>query len=341
MAESQHRQVAKDALYGYGEALRFLADRRGDLSRPGDLFLVEATAGAPLEWLVIEEVCPGSFKVVPADLNPSAGSADVDLSETGWAGPVTLRCAFSTTLPGMALRSDLRTGVVSPGALEAARRKTGAVRSGELRGKPWEQEVDAEIEYQDWCSEVLQPAIEALELAWPAVMEENSPFLRGEAGKDRVPGRFHAWQMAAAIVATAGLTFFLGDLGSKRPPGGLVESPVPLLNPQLLWFQPTTDTLRGDGSEILVSPGAEWLTVVLETFNARPFPAYGVELERSPGAEVVWTTSQLQRQGASEVIFALPAEMLPPGAYILRLSGHQEGETSLLEEFPFTVKHAE
>ncbi len=345
MADHSPRQVTAEALYGYGETLRFLSDRKGDAPCPGDLFLVEAAAEAPLEWLVIEEADPGNWKVIAADLCPMAGSADVTLSEEGWAGPVTLRCGVSTTLPAAALRPELRTGVVPPDAVEEVRRKVRAIRSGELRGTSWEQETDAEIEYQDWCSEVLQPAIETLELAWPTDVLDSStaPLLasRREAAPASASGRFHGWQMAAAVLVTAGVTFLLGEIRPAHPPGQSVAGLSPQVNPQLEWFQPATDVNRGAAREILLKPQAEWLTIVLETFDPRLFPSYGVELEHGPDAELLWGNSQLQRQGASEVIFTLPASMLPPGAYLLRLSGHREGGTSPLEEFFFTVRSAD
>ncbi len=53
MVDHQAREATSKALYGYGETLRFLADRKDEAPRPGDLFLVEATADAPLEWLVV------------------------------------------------------------------------------------------------------------------------------------------------------------------------------------------------------------------------------------------------------------------------------------------------
>ena len=118
-------------------------------------------------------------------------------------------------------------------------------------------------------------------------------------------------------------------------------APSPLLNPQLEWFQPATDALRGAGREVLLSPHAEWLTIVLETWHPKQFSSYGVELERGPSSELVWANGQLQRQGASEVIFTLPASMVPPGAYVFRLIGYQGGEASPLETFAFTVEQVE
>ncbi len=374
MATPQPGQVADEALYGYGEALRFLGDRMGEGPCPGDLFLVEATAEAPLEWLVVEAAGPESWKVVAADLCPMAGTTDVVLDVNGWAGPVTLRCGVSATLPDAALRPDLRTGIVPPEVIEAVRHKVGAVRSGELRGTSWEQETDAEIEYQDWCSEVLQPALQALESAWPATASnfmsipavsspavskpavskpaESSPAVSRPAvstaavapGPDTTVtpagGRFTGWQMAAAIVVTAGVTYVLGVTGpSHKPPD--VPNASPQLNPQLEWFQPATDVRRGTEREILLNPQAEWVTIVLETWDPKHFPSYAVELERSSGAEMLWASSDLQRQGASEIIFTLPATMLSPGPYLLRLSGHQDGKVRRLEEFSFTVKPAE
>ncbi|MCH9650739.1 MAG: hypothetical protein K0U98_21090 [Deltaproteobacteria bacterium] len=356
MTEERLRLVAEGAVSGYGDALRFLVGRQGDEPRPGDLFLLEATADAPLEWLILEGADPGNWKAIAADLNPSAGSADVALDSEGWAGPVTLRCGVSAVIPQSCLLPELRTGVVPTEVLERAQGRRREIESGELEGSVLEREIDQETEYRDWHSDVLQPALEAAKGSWTSLEAPRGvaagaeslsrgnaaslPVAQSEFPSKSGKGKFHGWQMAAAVLATATVTLFLSqsELGTRATQGAQRQNPAPMVNPQLEWFQPATDALRGGGREILLSPQAQWLTIVLETWNPTLFSSYGVELERSSGAELVWTHDQLHRQGASEVIFTLPSSLLPPGMYVFRLSGQQDGESLPLEEFSFYVR---
>ncbi|MEM1178498.1 MAG: hypothetical protein AAGM22_09145 [Acidobacteriota bacterium] len=370
MADSTFDQRLGQALADYDASSRRLAGRAADPPAPGDLFLLGVTADWAFEWLVVAAAEGGRWRLVATDSGVMVGRSDlaVDLPP---AGPVTIRCARSVTVPPTALQPDLRVGAVAPEVLpDISRRLAPGDTADGSASAPASAEAgdgaDDELEYLDWCREHLVPALDAVDRAWGEV-EARAPVaaVRAEELQPEVPAprptssatipaapipstrtsappgdpeRFSGWQLAAAVVLSAGLAYTLGTLGSfpsSVTPGSL----GPQLNPRLEWFQPATEVKRGEPSRV-VKPEGEWLTVVLETWDPRKFEAYGVDLERRSDSEILWSTRQLERQGASEVLFLLPTSMLPTGDYVFRLNGYLGGEETRLEDFSFQVEAA-
>jgi hypothetical protein len=146
---------------------------------PGDLVLLPETADLPVEWAVLgrDPARPGLLLIVPADTNPLAGSADVEVAAGAPSGPLTLRCAFGLWIDEPRLATARRTGVLAPEDVAAARQVWESRERGEPVGSLLAEEVDAETEYQDWMEDVLVPARAAL--AAPAIPLRRRPAFFG------------------------------------------------------------------------------------------------------------------------------------------------------------------
>lgn len=182
---------------------------------PGDLVLFTETAGFPIEWAVLgrDPGRPGRVLVVPADTNPKAGPADVEVTEDSPVAPLTLRCGFGVWINEARLGAARRTDVLDPQDVSAARRVWEARERGEPVGSLLAEEVDADPEYRDWIEDVLVPARTALSVA-PAVPIRRRPYFFG-----------NPFALAASILlmVSLGLTgglFWQGekleDLASER-----------------------------------------------------------------------------------------------------------------------------
>lgn len=134
---------------------------------PGDLVLFSETATLPVEWAVLgsDPGRPGLVLVVPADTNPKAGTADIEVSEESAIAPLTLRCGFGVWIGEARLRTARRTDVLDPQDVAAARQVWEARERGEPVGSLLAEEVDADPEYRDWIEDVLVPSRAALSAA--------------------------------------------------------------------------------------------------------------------------------------------------------------------------------
>lgn len=121
---------------------------------PGDLFVLRATAGLPVEWALLERGTGGKLLAVPADSGPPAGTADVEVPEDAPGGPLSLRCRFSLWLDAALFKPELRSGVLAAESVAEALRRIHQIESGTLEGSPLAEEVDADPEYQDWSRDV-------------------------------------------------------------------------------------------------------------------------------------------------------------------------------------------
>jgi len=147
---------------------------------PGDLVFFPETADLPIEWAVLERDPgrPGLVLVVPADTNPKAGTADVEVTAGSAAAPLTLRCGFGIWIGEARLSAARRNDILDPQDVSAARRVWKARERGEPVGSLLAEEVDADPEYQDWVEDVLVPARAALMVA-PAVPIRRGPVFFG------------------------------------------------------------------------------------------------------------------------------------------------------------------
>jgi hypothetical protein len=162
--ERLHQQI-DDALTEY-EQVRSHVDSLGESVGAGDVFRFSA---ASLECVALfrhpDE--PALWYVVPADQNPSVGTADVEVRRSNQSGPMTLRCGRGTWVPDDAFDFDKRTGQIIITDVELAREKLSRIVRGGLTPSHEQQELDWDPDYQRWLDEVAQ-AVETLETSLEA-----------------------------------------------------------------------------------------------------------------------------------------------------------------------------
>ncbi len=182
--------------------------------KPGDLYVLVETAGFPVEWAVLDAPAggPGRFLAVPADTNPLAGSADVEILANEPAGPLSLRCRFALWLDAARFDPDRRTGALAPDAVARALEKKAALEAGDPAASPLSWETDADPEYEDWVREVLIPAHAAL--ASPAPREAPATRARTIRSRWSAPGNPYA-ALAASILLMVTLGLAGGLLWQK------------------------------------------------------------------------------------------------------------------------------
>ncbi len=149
-----------------GSALRAalaseLERRRGHAPEPGEIFVLTETAELPVEWALLE-ARPLAFLAVPADVQPLAGSRDLALGANVLSGPLVLRCGHAVLIAAARLRPELRTGLLDPATLTAARALHAILAAGTADLDPLGEEIDRDPEYRDWVEEVLDPARAAM-----------------------------------------------------------------------------------------------------------------------------------------------------------------------------------
>jgi hypothetical protein len=130
----------------------------------GDLYVLAETADFPVEWAILDRRTgnPERLLAVPADTNPLAGSADVEVLANEPAGPLSLRCRFGLWVDAARFDPSRRTGALTPDAVARALARRGELEAGESAASPFAWEADADPEYEDWVREVLVPAHAAL-----------------------------------------------------------------------------------------------------------------------------------------------------------------------------------
>ncbi len=145
------------------------------LPEPGDLFILVETADFPVEWAVLDRRTgnPERLLAVPADTNPLAGSADVEVLANEPGGPLSLRCRFGLWLDTARFDPARQTGALAPDAVARALACRGELEAGKSSASPLAWEADADPEYEDWVREVLVPAHAAL--ARPLAEGEPAP----------------------------------------------------------------------------------------------------------------------------------------------------------------------
>lgn len=125
-------------------------------AQPGDVLLHPAQHALPVQWVVVAAPS-GAPKVVPADAGSMVGSGDVALVEPSGVGRLSARCRFEQPLFPAALagaRRSGRLGAANLARVERRRSDLAASREGSFT----EIETDQDPEYEDWLSEVVEPA---------------------------------------------------------------------------------------------------------------------------------------------------------------------------------------
>ncbi len=311
-----------------------LERRRGHAPEPGEIFVLTETAELPVEWALLE-VRPQAFLAVPADVQPLAGSRDLALGTDVLSGPLVLRCGHAVPIAATRLRPELRTGLLDPPTLAAARALQAAVAAGTAAVDPLGEEVDRDPEYRDWVEEVLDPARVVMagfvgegekEVArGGAVVEMGDWRERRREKAERSEGSgFRGWVrrgspwLAAALLAVAvGLGW---QLANRR---------------QAIVFEPQAEVVplgsvvRGD-VVIKLAPDQPWLLLEISLSTDVPSVEHSrVRLVRADGKVVL--EEEPSKTGAGVVVpILITRSLIAPGRYRLELVA--EGGNRLAEE---------
>jgi hypothetical protein len=280
-----------------------LERRQDQPAEPGDLFVLAATADLPVEWAVLERrsEAGGTVLAVPADTNPLAGTADVEVAAEAPGGPLVLRCRFGARLDASLFDPDLRTGVLAPETVTEALRRCGQRESGELEPSPLAEEVDADPEYQDWLREVPERA-KALAATSPRRVLKRFP--GGSWGS--------AHRLAAALALVAiGLSFWVARLSRE-----VDRLSTPVFDP------PSEDIMLGQdvrGETVVSVPRDARHVLLVLVLDPAVGPRDGyLEIVRRSG-EPVWRSPRVRLGPLEERELLLPRKLLPDGDYRVRV----------------------
>jgi hypothetical protein len=275
---------------------------------PGDLFVLRATSGLPIEWAILERR-EGRLLAVPADTNPLAGSGDLAVGAEALAGPLTLRCRFAVWLEAGACEPELRTGTLAPETLSAARRCHRRLAAGARLPSPLAEEVDVDSEYRDWLRDVLEPA---------------RTLASAGAGKKTERFAAHAWGPAhrlAALFALAALGLGVWGVGQQREIGRLHREADRLAAP--IFDVATAEVVLGRenrGGEVLeIPPGASHVLLVLVLDPSIEAREGRFEISDAAG-RIVWSRPSVAL-AAGEFKLVLRRALLPDGDYRVRILG--------------------
>lgn len=286
----------------------------GGPPEPGDLFVLRATEDLPVEWAILDRRPPGELLAVPADANPLAGGADVEVPASAPGGPLCLRCRFAVWLrPGL-FEPELRSGTLEPETVAEARQQVRRVEAGTLEPSPLAEETDADSEYRDWLLEVPERA-RALALA-------------ARPSSSRKPGS--GWGMGYPLAATfALLAVGLGIWGlTLRYDVDRLSEPI--------FNAPSRNIVLGEttrGRSVLeVPPEASHvaLTLVVDTATS---PQDGSFEIRDARGRVVWRSGSVRLVPDGGFQLVVWRDRLPDGEYRIRFlpsaGGHSLAESRL------------
>lgn len=291
--------------------------RRGQPPAPGDRYVLAATAGFPVEWVLLERhrELP-AFLAAPADAYPPVGSADLSLPDSA----LRLRGGAAAWIAENALEPSARVGAVDRVTVERARRKLqDSVRETDpdLLG-----EVDSSPEYQDWRREVVAPALTAVVLqglatAAPATATPSVP----ETGRSR------RWAAAAAVflASTLGLAGYAGwqqdRLGDLAAANREVQEERLELQEQM---DRALESERARLSQAASRTGEDWQRRLDEVRLAEA--AKRADLERRLAS---LENGQNRRASFSQTLLNVPVALLSPIEVLRSGSGEDPEEVRL------------
>jgi hypothetical protein len=378
------RDPRERARAGLDEALsrqvqaRSLAEGRGAEPWPGDLFVLAATAGRPVEWLLVERSREGRCRLVAADTHPSLGCADLALPPEAPAGPLSLRCAVEIEVAVETLRRAERTGALAPEDLDRVRRRREELAAGAFEYPRLGAGGEPDPEYEDWLDEVLLPARAALA---PALQEEPARSRRGRwigfpgalavalflalCGVSVLAWRYHqgegqAWTEVHRLEASRHKTEAeqQRQLEAERQRLAAAEArhaeelraarqapnPSPpsrgarLPLKNLTYASLYPGESRGTVRELVAPPQTTHLFLVLYVGQQSPFQEYRLEVVSRASGVTALTVDELRPLPRQEVSVVLPRVQLPDGTYLLRLYGLRGKERHEVAHYELRIR---
>lgn len=127
------------------------------------------------------------------------------------------------------------------------------------------------------------------------------------------------------------------------PVPSVSPTPTPEEGPRSVTLALTFGGVRGGGGgqtpTLMLAPATTQVRLVL-ALNDNDYPAYRASLQNADGAQVYQQPNvkpSASKQGAT-FVFTVPAQKLPPGEYVLKLSGiNPDGEIDDLSKSPFRI----
>ncbi|MEM8964017.1 MAG: hypothetical protein AAGD38_21205 [Acidobacteriota bacterium] len=300
---------------------------------PGDLFRLEASAGYPIEWLLVDLRVGRSLAVI-VDTHPERGD-DITLGDADSStGPLHARCAYAAWLPSAWFVTARRTGHVDD--------------LDEIRARLATERPPGDVDSRDFASVLLEWFHDTVGPAFHAAAERSvatPPTQRAEAvveAPTRLELRVRRWQWAAAalLVVTLGL---LAQMWRSAPTidttTATLEPASSLVNLPIVWIDAPTVT-RNDTPEIVtIDPEAEHVLLIVATPGAEPSRSYRLRIEDATSQTTRWTATDLRVTGLVELAVVVPASTLAPGAYRLVLEGFDsQGQSQSLTETSVEIR---
>lgn len=303
-------------------ARRELAAGEAEARRPGDLVLLPATAEHAVEWLLAERD-GDRWLLVPADVDPWVGSADVEVGAEETGGPLVLRCRHALWVDAEVLADAVDSGRVD--ARRAAEAAACHRRAADAHdGSPLQRETDADPAYRRRDAEVAT----ARAVVAGATLKAEHERQRGRFGGGF--GTVTTWRAAAAVllVALVGVGWWAVGLRGEIEE---VAGPVVIVTaPDLKIGGPD----RANDPVTLVRNGA-YLAVRLSANLALDDALYRVRVVTEGGEELL--SLDLELGAGSTATFALPVATTPPGTHYLLLIDPSAHPPVELERHRLTV----
>lgn len=285
--------------------------------------------------------------MVPADVMPLIGSADVAVPAASPTGPLSLRCAFGLWLATERFDGRQRIGSIDLEIVERAAAKQQALTAAEPIGSAEEQEIDVDPEYLDWLDELAgaRQSLTGEGLAGEGPAGESVAG-EGHAGKsstasiDRAERAPVSWQrrlstpiaLAASLLLALSMALTGGLIVERRENRdlrrqleGLTESAV---NLPFAWLE--SRQARGEMQDLVLPADTTAFLLVLSLPLGEPEGAeYRLDLFADGSEELVASYDALRRVAVSELTVLLRRASMPSGEYRLRLSRRGEAEQEI------------
>lgn len=319
----------EEALARYARTREERGKRRGQPPRAGEVFTFPETAEPFAAWAVVEDESDGGegLLLVAADLEPLAGSADVEAAaEDDGACAWTLRGRFALRLSASELESATRVAFLAPDVVERLRDKRARIAAGQPVGSALERETDGEPEYQDRVEELVQ-ARAALALRRRPEHRES------EGGRPASrPRSVRIYALAASVLLVLALGVVISQHREIRRLEQERESPEPNLVYALFT---TAGAVRGEVKTVTVPADAVAFFLILQV--SEDAPRFQLEIREKETDALVWRSDALTKTGGIDLTVLLPRALFPDGEYRLHLAGTDDGRLEPLYEYGLRV----
>lgn len=162
---------------------------------------------------------------------------------------------------------------------------------------------------------------------------------RASAAAARSRITYGSWALAASLLLSLGLFGWVLALRHR-----LAQSDAPRADAISAYLQAEgSGTLRAGQAPFLVSipPAIGWVSLSLSLGDARTDSVYRIEL-RTSGGRLAWSSREVPRGVDGTFSLQIPAKLLPPDEYRLRLFGapRSEGTETLAADYRFRTAPA-